>query len=104
MNILATGELYFHIDKAEDFAGFVPINVEKGHYFWLLTRASITSDEPLFYKYIEQISNYFFSRAKVLQNAVYQFLVLIHKDLSADLYINNFTVMIEIMAKSNLET
>ncbi len=103
MNILATGGLYFHIDKAEDFAGFSPINVEKGHYFWLLTRASITSDEPLFYKYIEQISNYFFSRAKVLQNAVYQFLVLIHKDLSADLYINNFTVMIEIMAKRNIE-
>ena len=103
MSRITKNIIHFHIDKVEDLGGFSPVNVPPGHYFWLLTRASITSDEPEFYKYIEHISNYFFNRVGVLQNAVYQFLILIHKDLSADLYINDFPVEIEIMAKRDMQ-
>ncbi len=95
--------IQFHLDAVQDIGGFSLINVEKGHYFWLLTRATTNSDKPEFYSYIEQLSNPFFNKVKVFPNAVYQFLILIHKDLSADLYINDFPVEIEIMAKRDLK-
>ncbi len=102
MSIAKKNGIHFHLNAVQDIGGFAPTNVEKGHYFWLLTRASITSDEPEFYKYIE-ISNPFFNKVGVLQNAVYQFLILIHEDLSADLYINDFPVAIEILAKRDMK-
>lgn len=105
MSIMGNNGIHFHLDKAQDIDvdGFSPTNVEKGHYFWLLTRATTTSDDSEFYKYIKQLSNPFFNRVGILPNAVYQFLILIHNDLSADLYINDFPVAIEIMAKRDMK-
>lgn len=104
-NNLVKGTIHFHLDEAQDIDidGFPLINVEKGHYFWLLTRASTNSDEPEFHNYIEQLSNPFFNKVGVFPNAVYQFLILIHKDLSADLYINDFPVAIKIMVKRDVK-
>jgi len=99
MGIVRKNGVHFHLDAVQDVGGFSLINVEKGHYFWLLTRATTNSDKPEFYSYIEQLSNPFFNKVGVLPNAVYQFLVLIHKDLSADLYINDFPIEIETMLK-----
>jgi hypothetical protein len=94
--------IHFHLDAVQDIAGFSLTNVEKGHYAWLLTRATTNSDEPEFYKYVEELSNPFFNKVGVFRDAVYQFLILIHKDLSADLYINDFPVAIDIMAKRDI--
>lgn len=95
--------IHFHLDAVQDIAGFSMTNIEKEHYAWILTRAATNSDEPEFYKYIEQLSNPVFNRVGVFSNAVYQFLILIHNDLSADLYINDFPVNIEIMAKYDMK-
>jgi len=94
---------HFHVDKVQDFAGFLPLNVEKGKYFWLLTRAAINSDMPEFYKYIENISNTFLSLIGVNPSAIYQFLITIHSDLSADIYVNDFAVMMEAMIKCDVK-
>ncbi len=102
MNVMGKGAIHFHFDAVQDIAGFSPVNVKEGNYFRLLTNASITSDEPDFYKYIE-ICNPFFNKVRVSQDTVYQFLILIHKNLSADLYINNFPIAIEILAKRDLQ-
>lgn len=91
--------LHFHLDTVDDMAGFCPINVKPGNYFWLLTSDSIISDQPEFHKYIAQLSNPFFNKVGIVPNAVYQFLILIHSDRSADLYVNDFPVQIEMMAK-----
>lgn len=103
MSIMGNNGIHFHFDAVQDIAGFSLTNVEKGHYFWSLTRATTNSDEPEFYKYIEQLSNPFFNKVGVFPNAVYQFLILIHKDLSADLYINDFPVAIKIMVKRDVK-
>jgi hypothetical protein len=103
MDIIGNGGIHFHLEAVQDIGGFSLINVEKEHYFWLLTRTTTNSDEPEFYNYIEQLSTPFFNKVGVFPNAVYQFLIVIHKDLSADLYINDFQVMIEIMAKRDLK-
>ncbi len=105
MSFVEKNGIHFHLDLVQDINidGFSVTNVEKGNYFWLLTRATINSDEPEFYKYIEQLSNPLFNKVGIFPNAVYQFLILIHEDLSADLYINDFPVNIEIMAKRNMK-
>jgi len=103
MSIIGNNGIHFHLDAVQDIGGFSLTNVKKDNYFWLLTRATTNSDEPEFYKYIEQLSNPVFNKVGVFPNAVYQFLILIHNDLSADLYINDFPVNIEIMAKRDMK-
>ncbi len=90
---------YFHIDKVENITGFAVENAGPGGMVNVLGRSALTSDEQEFYTYTEQISNLFLSRVGVFINSVYHFLILIHKDLSADLYINNFPVSMEACCK-----
>ncbi len=92
-----------HLDQVQDFAGFSTKNVKKGETAKILTRASVISDEPEFYTYTEQISNIFLNKFGIFINTVFQFLVLIHKDLSADLYINDFPVAIEMRVKRDIQ-
>ncbi len=95
--------LHFHLDTVYDIAGFSPINVKEGNYFWLLTSASITSDQPEFHKYITQLSNPYFNKVGIFPNAVYQFLILLHCNGSTDLYVNDFPIQIELMAKYDVK-
>lgn len=103
MSRIAKNIIHFHLDAVQGIGGFSLTNVKKGNYFWLLTRATTNSDEPEFYKYIEQLSTSFFNKVGVSPNAVYQFLILIHKDLSADLYVNDFPVAVEIRIKRDVK-
>jgi len=91
------------LSQVQDMVGFSVENAKKGEQVKVLTKASLISDQPEFYTYAEQISNIFLNKAGVFTNSVFQFLVLIHKDLSADLYINDFPVMIEIRAKRDIK-
>jgi len=95
--------IHLRLAKVEDVAGFSVTNVEKGNYFWLLVKGSITSDQPEFHTYIEQFESVLLNKAGVLPNSVYQFLAVIHEDLSSDLYINDFMVEIELMAKRDIQ-
>ncbi len=94
-----------HVDKVPSFAGFTVCNVPKGYYAWILASSRLTSDEPDFYRYIEQISNIFFNQAEYLINinAIHSFLILIHRDLSADIYINDFPIEVKIRAKRSVK-
>jgi hypothetical protein len=93
----------FHFDAVQDFTGFAAENTKGGDTVKVLTRALLTSDDPGFYQYSEQISAIFLSRAQILTDAVYRFLVIIHQNLSADLYVNDFPVTVEIKSKRSLK-
>jgi hypothetical protein len=93
----------FHFEKVQNLAGFAAENVKDGDTAKVLTRAILTSDEPEFYHYSEQLSSTFLSKAKILVDQVCQFLVIIHQDLSADLYVNDFPVAVEIQAKRDIK-
>jgi len=56
---------HISLSQAQDIAGFVIENVEKGKQAKVLTKASLISDQPEFYKYIEHISNMFLNKAGV---------------------------------------
>jgi len=89
------------LNSVENLAGFVLETAEPGQLAKILTRASLISDNPMFYTYIDQITGIFLK--EVLVNSIFQFLVIIHKDLTADLYLNDFPVNILMMAKRNLK-
>ena len=93
------------VDKVKSLTGFTVCNVPKEHYFWALASASLTSDDPNFFRYIEQLSNIYFNRQehRVDDSAINSFLVLIHLDLSADIYINDFPMEIEMLSKRSVE-
>jgi len=74
-----------------------------GERFEALIKASMTSDEERFYKYIDKISTIILNKIPVNINCIYQFLVLLHGDLSADVYINNFPLIVEMNAKRNIK-
>lgn len=94
-----------HVDRVQNLTGFTVCNVPKDHYFWALASSSLTSDEPEFYRYIEQISTIFLNGEgyKTNVNTVHSFLILIHRDLSADIYINDFPMEIEMLSKRSMK-
>jgi hypothetical protein len=90
-----------HFKSVENLAGFCVETAKAGEMVKIQARGSLVSDDPLFYIYIDQITSIFLK--KVLVNSVYQFLVIIHKDLSADLYFNEVPTKILMMTKRALK-
>jgi len=103
MNSIGKNIIHIYLKEVQNIGGFALTNVEKGNYFWMLTSATTNSDESDFYNFIEQLSNPFFNKAGINPNAVYQFLIIIHTDQSADLHINDLPVMIEFMTKRDVK-
>ena len=93
----------FHLDQVDDVAGFVAENAAPGATFPILVRAHLISDDPEFYRYLEQISSLFLNGNGILVDAVHQFLVVIHSGLSADVYVNDISVAVEMKAKREIK-
>lgn len=70
----------------------------------MLSRAALTSDEPEFHIFIEQLQSMFFTSEKlvVLPDGVVQFIALVHADLSVDVFFNDFAVEAEILARRSI--
>lgn len=90
-----------HIEQVQNLIGFSIKNAKKGEKMKVLVKAALTSNNPNFYHYIEQISSIFLNKINI--NSIYQFLILIHQDLSVDIYINDFPIEIEIITKRNIK-
>ena len=94
---------HIHLSRVQNIVGFAAENVNGKESVEVLTKALLTSDQEEFYEYIEQISNTFLGKAKVFIDHTYQFLIVIHEDLSADLYVNDFPVVVIIRAKRDIK-
>ena len=94
-----------YVGNVIDIEGFSVCNVPKEHYFWALSSSRLTSDQPIFYKYIEEISKLFFypTDYKIGVNSICNFLILIHRDLSADIYLNDLPIEMKCRSKRNLK-
>jgi len=86
-----------HFDKVENFTGFVVETAKQGEMVKVQTHGTLISDDPLFYTYIDQISSIFLRN--ILVNAIYQFLVIIHDNLTADVYYNEIPIKILMLSK-----
>jgi len=92
-----------HLNQVQDLAGFAIENTLGGKSVKVLTRSLLTSDDPDFYLYSEKISDIFFNKILISPNMVHQFLVVIHFDLSADLFINDFNTSLEVKVKKDIQ-
>jgi len=90
-----------HFDKVDNFIGFAINSDKRGEKVEVLTKALLTSDNPNFYLYIEGISKIFLN--EISPETIYNFLVIIHYDLSADVYINDFKIISEVYPKRNFQ-
>lgn len=92
-----------NINQKNDVVGFAVSNAKKGDETEILTKGIFVSDQPEFYKYTEQIANLFLTQAGFFIDGVCQFLLLVHKDLSVDIYVNDFPVFAEMRVKKATE-
>ncbi|HLX13044.1 MAG TPA: hypothetical protein VKS81_09545 [Bacteroidota bacterium] len=89
----------YHFDKVQNFLGFALGNAREGEMTKVLCHAKLTSDDPRFHTYINHISDAFLATTRIPIDSVHHLLVLIHNDLSADLYVNDFSIAFKMKAK-----
>ena len=87
--------------------GFSTKNALAGEETSILVRALITSDQPEFYLYMKQITNFIVGPARkagveLLIDQVSTLLLVTHVDGTADLYFQNVPMTLEILAKHDL--
>ncbi len=73
--------------------GFAKGDVKSGGMLEFVVKASITSDDPAFYVLVRQIDNLFLAKlnpALFPVNSIFKFLIVLHEDGIADIYINDF--------------
>ena len=94
-----------HFDSVPNLCGFSMSNIPKDHYGWICARGGFTSDDPIFYRMIEEITKIFFrcNNAIINLNYVSNFLVLIHVDNSADVYFGDLPLLIEYRSKKQIK-
>lgn len=95
--------MHFKLPNITNLVGFAAENVGPGGVAPILARASLTSEDPDFFGYMEQITGSFLVPARVRVDDVYHFLVVMHEDATADLFIDDFPVELEMKAKRDVK-
>lgn len=95
--------------KLTDFKidGFAASNARQGEVAQVAIRAALTSDQPLFHIYMKSIWAIISARTQASKihislNRVSTFLLVIHDDASADLYLNDIPIVMEVFAKKDV--
>ena len=96
--------MHARFENIKRYADFIHRFVSVKHVV-LNSPLKLTSDSPEFYTYIDQISDIFFNAPGFPINIdnIHRFLILIHNDLSVDIYTNKFTVVVQLRLKRDLE-
>ena len=94
-----------HLDEIQHIVGFLHSVLPNG-LCEVGVSQGLTSDDPKFYRYMEQISSIYFNSTEFRANVndIHSFLILIHSDLSADIYINDFAVDTQVRLKRSSES
>ena len=85
----------------QPIAGFAAEKAEAGQRdVKVLTKTKlITSDNPMFHVHMKHISDLFISKTKVPIVLIHKLLIILHKDNTADIYINDFNEMVRVKVK-----
>lgn len=99
---LTIGEcIHFKKEKVDDITGFSMAFGKKGGQIQVSTKGFVDSDNINFYSFAEQTSKIFLY-PKYDANHISQFLVILHKDNSADVYINNLPILLTVFGKKEI--
>jgi len=91
--------------NSEPIAGFAAERAEAGQRdVKVLTKTKlITSDNPMFHVHMKHISDIFISKTKIPLVLINKLLILLHKDNTADIYINDFNEMVRVKVKESVK-
>lgn len=97
--------MHVHIDKVQEPIDGVLDSFSSDGRVNVKVLFGLTSDAPAFYKIIGQISSIYFASEECSINvgSIHSFLILVHSDLSADIYINDFPVATKVRFKRSLK-
>jgi hypothetical protein len=93
----------FHLDRVENLAGMAVSAAKNGEKVQVLYREALTSDDPRFYKFMDSVTMSLLGRCNTTVHSIHHFLILIHDDLSADVYLNELPIQASAMAKRKIE-
>lgn len=94
--------MIYHIKQVQDITGFAYADIAPKSHGWICCRDTVTSDQPIFYTMIESAFGVLFSGITLARENVLRFLAALHSDGSADLYVNDFELQLQCLAKRNL--
>ena len=96
--------MHAHFENIKRYADFIHRFLSVKHVV-VDSPFSLTSDSPEFYKFIDKISDIYFNAPGFSKNIsnIHRFLILIHNDLSVDIYTNKFTFSVQLRLKRDLE-
>ena len=101
-DIVTLNPYHIRLRHVERLLGFSVEDVAPNGIAKVLARAFVCSDDPEFYLYSDQISKLFLNKCYLL-DGIHNYLILIHRDLSADVYVNNIPIQIRMLSKRNLK-
>lgn len=93
---------HHRIKNTKDITGFSLTAAREGEKVKVAIKGFITSNERVFFKFIQGIYNVFIKPFIQLEK-LNQFLILRHKDKSADIYINDFQLVTTIYPKKEIK-
>jgi hypothetical protein len=83
--------------------GFTGHSAREGEPVELIVSDLATSDSPQFFLYAESIANLVFPQLKVSTDGVNRWLMVIHEDASADVYIEDIQVRVSVRVNRPFE-
>lgn len=90
--------------KSENIVGFTAENAGPGERVKALTKFPlITSDDPFFYVLMTQITKVFLNKIPFPPDHIYRFIILLHNDYTADLFINDFSEIYKVKVNRSIE-
>jgi hypothetical protein len=102
-NLKTINIIHKQIPNLPKTGGFALENGKPNQTIKILNRCFITSDEKDFYTYINQLSDIYLEKVGTSANFMHNFLILCHKDLSVDIYINDLPICIEVLSKKDVK-
>lgn len=76
------------------FDGFAAQSAKEGETVDLIVRDFVTSDSLKFFIYAEQIGNIIFPKMELSPDGINRYLMILHSDHSADIYLQDFQVVL----------
>ena len=100
--------MHVHLEKVKPIAGFIS-GFTSDELVKVEVTCSLTSDTPRFYQLMEELTKIYFGSEEFLEkiqrtvDSMHRFLILVHSDLSADIYVNDFQIAATVRLKRDLE-
>ncbi|PIR55168.1 hypothetical protein COU74_02070 [Candidatus Peregrinibacteria bacterium CG10_big_fil_rev_8_21_14_0_10_36_19] len=95
--------MHLKIKLHRPISGFAVSNAKAGEKVSVQTKLAITSQNPKFEHYARQIYDLIISKTEINSSNISKYLVLIHNDSNAEIYINDFEVTVKLTVKNDKE-